>query len=197
MAFPPDAQVVVQQLDEKNWKLTTSLTYQGSKELFVVPAGMVTDFASVPRAFVWFIPQYGRYTKAAILHDYMWRERAAKGLMRWIDADGIFRRAMRELDVAFLRRWIMWAAVRLGALLKPGGLQEWWREAPRVLLFTLIALPFVFVPAVLIFLKLLAFTLVEFVLWAALRGTRAVKEAIREAPPDKRVNLPRFEWSLS
>ncbi len=196
MAFPPDAEVIVRQRDEKNWELVTSLTYQGSREMFVVPAGMVTDFASVPRSFVWFIPQYGRYTKAAILHDYMWRYRAAEGLMRWIDADGIFRRAMRELDVAFLRRWIMWAAVRWGALLKPGGLQEWWREMPRVLLFTLVALPFVFFPGVLIFVKLLAFTLVEFMLWAPLRATRAAKEA-RDELPDKEVNLPRFEWNLS
>jgi uncharacterized protein DUF1353 len=197
MAFPPDAQVVVRQLDEKKWKLVQSLTYQGSREIFVVPAGMVTDFASVPRPFVWFIPQYGIYTKAAILHDYMWGERAAKGLMRWIDADGIFRRAMRELHVAFLRRWIMWAAVRWGALSKPGGLKEWWKELPRVFLFTLVALPFVVVPGILILVKLTVFTFAELLFWVPLRATRAAKEAVQEELPDKEVVLPRFEWNLS
>src|SRR4029079_13137851 len=77
-----------------------------------VPDGFRTDFASVPRVFVWLIPKYGRYTKAAILHDYLCDEANADRFDR-DDADGLFRRAMRELGVSFLRRWVMWGAVSL------------------------------------------------------------------------------------
>ena len=88
-----------------------SLTYRG-KEEFVVPTGMRTDFASVPPRVRWFLPRYGRYTKAAILHDYLWRHRGRRRDRRGQPPrrDGLFRRVMRELDVPFLRRWIMWAA---------------------------------------------------------------------------------------
>jgi Protein of unknown function (DUF1353) len=58
---------------------------------------METDFASVPRVFVWFLPRYGRYTKAAILHDYLWREAVPAGKLRLAEADVIFRHAMHEL----------------------------------------------------------------------------------------------------
>jgi hypothetical protein len=85
--------------------------------------GMETDFASVPRVFVWFLPQYGRYTKAAVLHDYLWRDAVPAGQLTLAEADGISRRAMWELGVPFLRHWMMWGAVRIGALIKPGGRQ--------------------------------------------------------------------------
>ena len=101
-----------------------ALTYEGQEQLpFAVYRGMETDFASVPRVFVWLLPRYGAYTKAAMVHDLLWREYACKGRMSYRDADGVFRRALRELEVPFLRRWMMWTAVRWGALVKPGGRQ--------------------------------------------------------------------------
>lgn len=141
MPFSDDAEVVVKQIDDENWEVRQVLRYEGQTDSFMVPIGSPTDFASVPRVFVWFLPRYGSYTMAAILHDYLWRARAAKGTMDWVDADGVFRRAMRELDVPFLRRWIMWAAVRWVALFKQRGRKGWWPEAFRVLLFSLLALP--------------------------------------------------------
>lgn len=104
--FPVD----VQQVSDQGWKTPRTLTYHATTEDFEVPAHQGTDFASVPRVFVWFIPRYGRYTKAAILHDYLCRQYVPSGRISRIDADGIFRQAMRELGVPFLRRWIMWAA---------------------------------------------------------------------------------------
>ena len=154
-----------------------------------------TDFASVPRVFVWFLPRYGRYTLAAILHDYLWRERASIGAMEYIDADGTFRRAMRELNVPFLKRWIMWAGVRWAALLKPGGRRGWWREAWRVLLVTVVALPIVLPPAVVVAAALAVFYLLEAVLWAPLKLADTVKRTLGRPTP-KQVNPPTFEWRL-
>lgn len=40
---------------------------------FVVPKGFVTDFASVPEILQGLIPPTGRYGKAAVIHDYLYR----------------------------------------------------------------------------------------------------------------------------
>jgi hypothetical protein len=55
-----------------------------------------------------------------------------------VDADGWFRRIMRESGVGFVTRWSMWAAVRLAALVTNYRRAGWlcWPEAPLVLLIT-------------------------------------------------------------
>lgn len=197
MPFPKDAVVVVKQVDDKNWELREMLRYRANREVFEVPVGQGTDFASVPRAFIWFLPRYGAYTMAAILHDYLWRVRAATGKMRWIEADGVFRKAMRELRVPFLRRWIMWSAVRWAALFKPGGRSGWIREAPRVLLMTLVAAPFVIVPGVVIVLALAAFFLLELLVWVPIQLGAVGKARLRKGARRKEVILPRLDLSTA
>lgn len=110
MPFIKDV-VSVTQLSEVDWQLNEPLVYEGDTQTFTVPADSVTDFASVPRIFVWLVPTYGSYTKAAVLHDHLCRTRA----VRRREADGIFRRCLFEAGVPFIRRWIMWTAVRAGA----------------------------------------------------------------------------------
>ncbi len=190
MPFREPAEVVVQQHGDKDWEVIGPLMYVGKHQEFVVPVPMLTDFASVPRVFVWLLPRYGRYTKAAILHDFLWSQKAASGQISWRDADATFRRAMRELDVAFLRRWIMWAAVRWGSLLKPGGRNEWWKDSWAVLLATLVALPIVSFPAAMILLSLAVFYLVELLFWVPLKIVAKIKEAAGDTPPRKQVNTP-------
>ena len=90
------------------WKLEAPLIYQGKKERFVVPAGFITDFASVPRILWWIFPPYGEFTKAAVVHDYLYD----CGYVSRGDSDGIFRRIMRELHTRITRRWLMWLGVR-------------------------------------------------------------------------------------
>lgn len=193
--FSEGCRVVVEQIDDKNWKVREPFSYTGDVDTFTVYDGMATDFASVPRVFVWLLPRYGRYTKAAIVHDLLWREYATQGKIDWIDADGLFRQAMRELEVPFLRRWMMWAAVRWGAVVKPGGLKGWWREAWRVFLVTVVVLPVVLPPALLVLVALGVFFLLEAVLWIPLRLIQMVKSGPGEEAP-KRVNRPTFDWKL-
>jgi Protein of unknown function (DUF1353) len=191
--FPSDTVVDVEEISDKNWRLLKNIDYQGFRDHYQVPIGQKTDFASVPRAFVWFLPRYGRYTKAAILHDYLWEVEVPKGLSR-LDADGLFRQAMRELGVPFLRRWIMWAAVRWAALFKPDGLSEWWKEIPRVLLVTTLALFVIFPPFIPILLCLLFFHIMEWIVWIPLKiGHWLQVKRGKEAKP---VNAPSLTWKL-
>ena len=197
--FIGDPKPVLRQVDEKNWETVETLTYQGTIDRFVVPKGMRTDFASVPRAFVWFLPRYGRYTRAAILHDYLWRHRVgdSEQPVSRRDADGLFRRVMRELEVPLLRRWIMWGAVRWAALMKSDGRAGWLRDAPRVALVTIVALPFVLPPALLVLVALGAFFLLELMLVVSLKVGRAFKAAVTKKEPRKEIVVPRFDWNTA
>lgn len=190
--FDPEARVVVQQHDDTEWIVWESFRYRAHHDTFTVPRGSCTDFASVPRPFVWYLPTYGAYTLAAILHDHLWRDLAATGALSYHDADGIFRRAMRELDVPFLHRWVMWAAVRWAALVKPGGTKGWSADAPLVVAVTAVALPFVVAPATAVLVATVKLHLLERALWVPLR-LHAWWGARTGRPARKRVVAPRFE----
>jgi Protein of unknown function (DUF1353) len=187
--------VVVTEISNDGWRLVEPLMYEGKAERFVVEKGFQTDFASVPKIFTWLLPRYGRYTKAAILHDWLC-QRAKKGLIDRADADGIFLRSMRELGVPFLRRWLMWGAVRLasirefglGDLLRPTAGDLVW-----LLVVTLFGLAYLIVPGIVIIAALLVFYAAEWITWAILQiGRRAPRPARRRAALPKRINRPKF-----
>ena len=50
-------------------KLLADLRYEGKYDEFLVPAGYVTDFATVPWFVQWLLPKQGKWTRPAILHD--------------------------------------------------------------------------------------------------------------------------------
>jgi Protein of unknown function (DUF1353) len=145
--FEPGS-LTVRRVDADNWSLVDDLVYQGRWERFVVPAGFRTDFASVPRVVTWLVPRFGAYTLAAILHDWLVREGIRTGTVTAREADGIFRRVMRESGVPVLLRWIMWAGVRWGALADARRRAGWLISAPGVLGITVLAAPLVVPPAV-------------------------------------------------
>jgi hypothetical protein len=193
LGFEPGFTVDVRQVGDQSWTTLRALRYHGKVQDFPVPVDQSTDFASVPRAFVWFIPRYGRYTPAAILHDYLCREEVPGRISR-LEADGIFRQAMRELGVPFLRRWIMWAAVRLGALTSVDGRKDWWREAWRVALIALLALPIVAPAAIVILITIPVFYIFERLVWLPLEIARRARE--RRGRTAKKVNPPARPWTL-
>jgi hypothetical protein len=79
-----------------------------------------TDFASIPFFLTWLVPKDGTHTPAAVLHDALIGGQkdvhyatSAPETVPDRHADYLFREAMRQTGVAWLRRWIMWAAVSL------------------------------------------------------------------------------------
>lgn len=116
--------------DPYGWLMTEELTwsgaFHGSVRQLKVPASpehpFSTDLASVPRSLTWLFPRYGKYTKAAVLHDYLCQNfrkapsasSVAPSLLPLTDrsdADEVFLLVMKELGVPRLRRWLMWGAV--------------------------------------------------------------------------------------
>jgi hypothetical protein len=112
--------------DCRVWRLEDPLQYEigvlHSGHVIVVPAGFETDGASIPRLLQGILPAWGRWSRAAIIHDYLCRaidEAKPVGVPGWgivgrrKDADAIFHEAMLVSEVPRPLAWIMWAAVRL------------------------------------------------------------------------------------
>ena len=62
--------------DGHRWRLVFQFQYhvgrRYSREVIKVPAGFITDFASIPK-FLWFLPSWAKFNKASILHDHLYQ----------------------------------------------------------------------------------------------------------------------------
>jgi hypothetical protein len=192
--FSVGSEARVMQTGEGVWRLLKGFSYTGRSQTFDVPEGQCTDFASVPRIFVWLLPRYGRYTLPAILHDHLWRDLVPAKKLTYVEADGILRRAMRELGVPFLKRWTIWAAVRWGALKKGGLSLAWMKESPRVLLVTFAVAPVVFPAAAVVLVSLAAYWVIETLAWLVLSAFTPLTRT--EDGQERKPNRPRLTWKV-
>lgn len=104
-----------EQLDRRKHVLLSELVWEDGDTSATVPAGFVTDFASIKalhNAFLFplyaLVSGYGNY--AATLHDWLY----VTGQVGRKEADAVLYRALRSEGVARWRAWIFWAGVRLG-----------------------------------------------------------------------------------
>lgn len=142
--------------------LTAPLEYDGKRETVVVPIGFRTDLASIPAAMRWLVPADGTWTTAAVLHDALCDAlNRGEPVISSRDTDGLFRRVMREADVAPVRRWLLWVGVRYGALVNPRRRAEWWRDLPTIVPLTLLAVPLVAPATVAVTVGLVVYAVVE------------------------------------
>lgn len=97
----------------KGWyRLHKGLTFWSEKysRLIVVPAGFITDFASIPRFFWRILPPFGKYAAAAIVHDFLYATKPD-----WCNrkiADSIMLEANEVLDVKSWKRTTMYSVLR-------------------------------------------------------------------------------------
>ena len=159
MPFIGDSVKVEAHADGRTWVVLEPLRYRGRDELLTVPEGSTTDFASVPDWLTWLVPKTGIYTRSAILHDHLWRH----GGVSRADADGIFRRSMRELGVPLVHRWLMWCGVRAASAFRPRPGEPRASAALRLALagVALVMLPLVALPALFMLPALLALRVAE------------------------------------
>ena len=80
-----------------------------SPDIIHVPVGFITDFASTP-FFSWSLgfAKNGRYTKAAVIHDYLYQTK----LRTRLESDAVFYEAMMVLQVSKWKAGLMYWAVR-------------------------------------------------------------------------------------
>lgn len=101
--------VIVEQ-DGSWWILQRAFAYVEDEpsNRIVVPAGFVTDFASVPRLFWNFCPPADpEYSAAAIVHDRLYETHE----LTKAETDDLFYRAMKVNGTPRWKRKLIWAAV--------------------------------------------------------------------------------------
>ena len=112
----------IQQGDCEEFRLHRTVTYattlDGAPFLYTVPPAdqpdWVTDLASVPQLLTWLVPTSGKHLPAALVHDALVDDPA---IDRY-EADALFRDGMGDLEVGFIRRWLMWTAVTFETIRK-------------------------------------------------------------------------------
>lgn len=97
------------------YQLLTPLVYIDSKGIeFKVPAGFMTDLASIPRLPLVWLAWGDRAHRPAVLHDYLYRLDSVPIVERSL-ADYLFREAIISTGAsAWKIAYPMWMGVRLG-----------------------------------------------------------------------------------
>lgn len=181
MPFSDGARIVVEHRHPE-WHVQEPYAYRWGDRTIHVPAGSATDFASVPRPFAALVPRWGPWAKAAALHDTLWRQYCPAGTYTWREADRIFREALHELDAPVVRRWMMWAAVRLAAAGKGGQWRDWLATLPAALALVVVTLPATLTAALPTLLALVWLHVLEWPVYAAARLWRMGRRRHGPAP---------------
>lgn len=92
----------------KTWELAEDFEIVTKQGTFIIPKGFITDLASTPR-FLWSIlPPFGRYSVAALVHDYLYRIGYDKKL-----ADKVFYELMIKHGTYKWKAKVMYYGVKL------------------------------------------------------------------------------------
>lgn len=115
-------------LNKDYWRVIESFKFYVGDELdrtwVVVPAGFLTDGASVPWPFWSILPPWGVYGQAAVVHDILCETLTyhVHEIPTKIDrkrADRIFKEAMIVANVPTWKRRLLYLGVRAYATIKP------------------------------------------------------------------------------
>lgn len=114
--------------DGKTWVILRPFSYDvgslGSGDAIKVVAGFMTDFASIPRLLWIFLPCWGKYGNAAVIHDWLyWTQLRSRK-----EADRIMLEGMTVLKVPGWQKYPIYIAVRTFGLLA-WKRNQWDREA--------------------------------------------------------------------
>ena len=91
--------------------LLEEYVYDINGYLIRVPKYFITDGASIPKSLQWIYDPYGKYIKAAVIHDYLYSKYNDTGINRTL-ADKIFDFIMKETGVNAKTRRKFYVAVK-------------------------------------------------------------------------------------
>jgi hypothetical protein len=78
------------------------------KHKIIVPAGFITDLASIPSVLWWWESPHETTLAPAILHDYLyWQQTCTKD-----ESDAVMYLAMKKLELSFTKRELIYAGIR-------------------------------------------------------------------------------------
>jgi hypothetical protein len=122
-------------MDGKHIVLTNSLEVWvhlfRRKIQLTIPAGFRCDLASIPQMFQWLIPKLGKWNKAAVVHDWFYKNNRLEkddgeyiATLTRLQVDDLFYQIMKGSGVSWWKRHAMYRAVRLGGWVTWNGYRE-------------------------------------------------------------------------
>jgi hypothetical protein len=102
--------LAVEEVTDQTWQLTAPFRVSIDDVVYTVPAGFVSDFASVPRIPIAYLLFGDTAHRPACLHDWLYS--GAAGVSRQF-ADETLMAAMKADGESWFRRQAMYRAVRL------------------------------------------------------------------------------------
>ncbi|PAF41366.1 DUF1353 domain-containing protein [Helicobacter sp. 11S02596-1] len=106
---PTDGELLDDMVEGKS-----GICLKNRKEIFI-PAGYVSDGATIPKIFWWLLSPFENYLKCCILHDYLC-DLFALGLIHRKTCDDIFLESMAAIGIKKSTRYILYFFVRAYAL---------------------------------------------------------------------------------
>lgn len=106
------------------WQLTQAVTiFLSNGYELTIPAGYITDFATVPRLLRGVVATQGNHTLAALIHDWLYDTKYDGDLGNWKRdrkfADMEMLMWMEHCDSSKIKRYTIYTAVRVGG-------RKWW-----------------------------------------------------------------------
>ena len=92
------------------FRLTRSFEVRWGGKKFTVMRGFLTDLSSIPRVFRSVTPQVGHHLQPSVVHDWLYDY--DQGFTR-LEADQMMRDGMVLMGVLWLRRQVIYRAVRV------------------------------------------------------------------------------------
>lgn len=106
-----DSRVLLEELPVPNkWVLGRPLVWRDSKGTITVPAGFITDLASIPKVFRNVLDVNGASRSPATLHDWLYQSK----IITRAEADALLRDALAARGVGVVQRNVFYAGVRVG-----------------------------------------------------------------------------------
>ena len=100
---------ILQWADNGQWILVENFHYETPSGKFCIPAGLVTDFASVPKILRMFFSYGAILSRSALIHDWLYLSSSVSRKT----ADVIFFDLLKIEGVNFMTRYVFYWAVRL------------------------------------------------------------------------------------
>jgi len=103
---------ILERVDSTTYRLNSKLSFENINYKVTIKNGLITDGASIPRIF-WSIigcPTSGKYVGSALIHDGLY----SSEIIPRKHADDLFLDMLKHNDVGYVKRYLMYFAVRLG-----------------------------------------------------------------------------------
>jgi hypothetical protein len=96
-------------------RMLSHFRYVSSRGTVIVPRGFLSDGASVPRLFWGIFSPFGNPFRAALIHDFLYSKDSDEIFpCDRLTADLIFKEAMYNLGIGWVKRETIYRAVRFG-----------------------------------------------------------------------------------